>query len=228
MGALEQKFHEFVLSRSSNEAIDNLPENLFLKKKADYLIYNRGLIFEVKNLVSDRGQILNDKLSELARTDPNCPQFFGTVPIENVIKTHKDSDTFRQWCFDFAGRTVRDVIKTANVQLFDTKESLEIPRSTGVLVLLNDSIPLYDDEFILSIVSKHLNQKSPDGSYKRENVEAVWFINELNSSRKHVSTVVIKGPNLRNHSSLTALEMLITNWSSFNGYGMLCSKTIRK
>lgn len=224
MSTLEQKFHNFVLSRSSNESIDELPEELFPKKKADYLIYNRGLIFEVKNLTSDRGQVVTDKLHEFARTEKGFPQFFGTVPIENVIKAHKDSDKFRKWCFDFAGRTVREIIKTANLQLFDTKESLEIPRSTGVLVLLNDSIPLYDNDFILSIVLKYLNQKPIDGSYKRKNVEAVWFINELNSSKKHVSTVIIKGPALRNDSSLTALDMLVTNWSSFNNYGMVLSK----
>ena len=57
MSTLEQNFHNFVLSRSSNESIDELPEELFPKKKADYLIYNRGLIFEVKNLTSDRGQV---------------------------------------------------------------------------------------------------------------------------------------------------------------------------
>ena len=224
MTTLEEKFHNFILSRSSNESVDDLPNSLFQKKKADYHIYDRSLILEVKNLTSDRGQILSDKLNELSREDPNFPQFFGTVPIETIIDAHENSEKFRQWCFDFAGRTVRDIIKTANTQINHTKEALEIPRSTGVLVLLNDSIPLYDDEFITAIVSKHLNQKASSVGYKREDIEAVLFINELGSSKKHVSTVIIHTPYLRNNNALTALDMLLTSWSSFNGYGVLQRK----
>ncbi len=40
MTTLEEKFHNFILSRSSNESVDDLPNSLFQKKKADYLIKN--------------------------------------------------------------------------------------------------------------------------------------------------------------------------------------------
>ena len=225
MDTLEARFNNFILSRSSNESIDQLPNELFPFKKADYLVYTRSLTLEVKRLESDRGAVLNQKLSELANSDPSFPQFFGTVSIESIIKAHKDSQKFRNWCMDFSGRVIKSNIKNANVQLQHTKDALDIPRSTGVLVILNDSIPLYDDEFIFSIVAKELNKKDENGDFKRKYVEVVWFINELKLSENISSAIVIKGPSLRNENSLTALDMLMTNWSSFNNYAIQVKKT---
>jgi hypothetical protein len=225
MDTLEARFNNFILSRSSNESIDLLPDELFPFKKADYLVYSRSLTLEVKSLESDRGKVLNQKLSEMANSDPSFPKFFGTVSIESIIKAHKDSQKFRNWCMDFAGRVIKSNIKNANVQLQQTKDALDIPRSTGVLVILNDSIPLYDDDFIFSIVSKELNKKEVNSDYKRKCVEIVWFINELKLSESTASALVIKGPSLKNENSLTALDMLMTSWSSFNNYAIQIKET---
>ncbi len=218
METLETKFNDFILSRNSNESIDDLESNLFPKKKADYLVYSRSLVFEVKHLISDRGETINKKFSELAESDPDFPIFFGTIPAEELIQAHKRSDEFRKWSFDYAGRNIRDVLKSANTQIKDTQTALDIPRSTGVLVLLNDSVKLYDCDFVHNTVSRLLNKKRPDGSYEREHVEIVWFINEIDSSKNYTQSVLSVGPTLRNKSALTAFEMLNTQWSAFNGY----------
>ncbi len=216
MNHLEEKFNKFILSRSSNESIDSLPNELFKNKKADYLVFSRSLIFEVKHLESDRSEFINRKCSELALNDPKFPDFYGKVSIDSLIDAHDDSRKFSLHIRDYMGMPIRDLIRSANLQIRDTKIALDKNNSTGVLVLLNDSVPMYTGEFIYQQVSRFLSKKRSDGSFEREHIEVVWFINEFDTSEYISSAYILIGPSLKNENVVAAFEQLKTMWAGFN------------
>lgn len=217
---LDQRFDQFVSSMWHGERIDVLPNSLFPNGKADYLLYERGVIAEAKYLTEDRGRTVSEKLNELADSDPNFPQIFGNVHVEDVIKLHRDSDRFRSWICNYAARTLDALIRKSNGQIGDTKLALGRERSTGVLVLLNEGVQLYDDDFVHQEVSRLLAKKVA-GAYERPNVEAVWYINEYQTGvTKRASSSAFIGPAARNDQLFTLLDMLQIAWSTHNGYAV--------
>lgn len=216
---LDEKFKNFVLSRKSNESIDALPNSHFKGQKADYLLDERTIIAEVKYLTEDRGVTLNDRLNEKANSDPTFPQFFGSVPVEEIINKHKDSDNFRRWVCDYTARTLDQIIRNANHQIRDTKEALGLSNSMGLLVLLNEGVQLYDEDFVYQEVSRILH-KQRNGIFERNFVEAVWFINEYRALEKKVSANFFIGPSVRNDHASVILDMLAVDWAAHNGYAL--------
>ncbi len=217
---LERKFHEFASSLHHGECIDSLPNHLFKEEKADYLLYHRGLILEVKYLTEDRGKTISERLNQLANSDPSFPQFFGTVHIKDVIRSHRDSEKFRQWICNYAARTLDAVIQKANRQIQKTKKALDLERSTGVLVLLNEGVQLYDDDFVLQEVSRLLHKKR-DGSFERPHVEVVWYLNEYATATTRLgSSNAFIGPAARNDQADRFMNMLHVAWCATNGYAM--------
>lgn len=217
---LEKKFKTFVLSRCSNESIDELSESYFKGRKADYLLRERSIIAEVKYLTEDRSVALNQRLNKLANSDTSFPQFFGRVPVEEIISKHRDSDNFRRWVCNYAERTLDQLIRNAHHQIRDTRESLDLRNnSIGLLVLLNEGVRLYDESFVCQEVSRILN-KTKNNEYERTSVEAVWFINEYEASDKKVSGSIIIGPSARNDHIGTILNMINIDWAAYNGYAI--------
>lgn len=217
---LEQKFDSFITSLRHAEKIDGLPNASFSGEKADYLIYERGMILEVKFLTEDRGRTISEKLSELADTDPDFPQFFGTVHVEEIIRRHRNSDAFRNWICNFAARTLDSLIRKADSQIAATQRALSLERSTGILVLLNEGIQLYDDDFIRQEVSRLLNRRRGD-RLERPHVEAVWFINEyLTAQTNQGSSFAFIGPSARNDNLENFFNMLHVSWCARNGYAI--------
>lgn len=218
---LEDKFRKFILESEHGKCLDN-DEDTFKGKRADYLVLDDYFIFEVKTLLEDRALIINEKLNDLADSDPNFPQFFGTVHIEEIIKKHKTPDSFRQWIVNYAARNIDSLIRKSNKQIAETQKSLGLENSVGVLVLLNQGIQLYDNDFIYQEVSRILHKRK-NNRYERQYVEIVWLINETNSKNKDVTSLFIIGPSNRNPEVDSFLKMFQMSWASFNNYVILMS-----
>lgn len=217
---LDRKFEQFISSLWHGEKIDEMPNCTFLHGKADYLLHERGVIVEVKHLTEDRGRTIAEKLKQLADADPDFPQFFGNVHVEEIINNHRDSDNFRRWICNYAARTLDSLIRNADSQIEDTRKALALERSTGVLVLLNDGIQLYDDDFVYQEVSRILHKRSGD-LFERPNVEAVWYVNEYKTEKtKRGSSSAFIGPAARNDHIGRMLNMLHVAWCTHNGYAM--------
>ncbi|EGC0777329.1 hypothetical protein H8398_004519, partial [Salmonella enterica subsp. enterica serovar Anatum] len=126
---------------------------------------------------NDRTDLINEKLNELAKTDEWLKRsWFGRVHIEELIRKHPESDAFRKKIMDYAYRNIKDLVATANRQIRATKESLNIPRAVGGLVILNESIMPYESENVIT----ELNFLVENPHY--EHVDFVLYISELRRS----------------------------------------------
>lgn len=217
---LEEKFKAFVLSKKGSECIDDLPSGTMMHRRADYLLYDRGIIAEVKYLIDDRGKLINDRLNELANSDPNFPQFFGTVHVEEVIRRHPEGKKFRNWLCNYAARNLDALLRSANHQINETRISLKLERSVGLLILLNEKVQLYDEDFVYQEASRLLHKKNSKGEYERSHIDAVWFINEIDAKKRNVSSSFFVGPSARNDQINTLLNMLHIRWAAHNNYAI--------
>lgn len=216
---LKARFRRFALSMSDAECIDSIDHTSFTAQKADYFFFRRSIVAEVKVLTEDRGKTINEKLNELANSDPTFPQFFGEVHVEEIIQAHRNSDSFRRWICDYAARRLSELVRSADHQIHDTKRALQLPSSAGVLILLNEGIQLYDDDFVYQEVSRLLNRKR-GGAYERNNIHAVWYINEYRAEERRVSSSAFIGPSAINNHLSDLLNMLHLHWASENGYAI--------
>jgi hypothetical protein len=218
--SLETRFKAFVQSIAHCECIDDLVPPEWQHRRADYFFYDRGIIGEVKYLTEDRGETVSQKLNDLANSDPSFPQFFGTVHVEEVMRNHPDGVKFRNWLCNYAARNLEALLRSAHHQIQDTRTYFKLNRSIGVLIILNEGIELYDDDFVYQEVSRILHKKDKEGNLERDQIDAVWFINEYNSANLRVSSSVFIGPAAKNDQTGVILKMLQIRWASYNGYAI--------
>ncbi|EBI0547786.1 hypothetical protein FKO71_23605, partial [Salmonella enterica] len=182
MASIDERFLDFIRSRKNNIVLDDIKDDVKKNdgtnsKMADYLLFNRDVILEQKLLTNDRTDLINEKLNELAKTDEWLKRsWFGRVHIEELIRKHPESDAFRKKIMDYAYRNIKDLVATANRQIRATKESLNIPRAVGGLVILNESIMPYESENVIT----ELNFLVENPHY--EHVDFVLYISELRRS----------------------------------------------
>ena len=74
---------------------------------------------------------------------------------------------------NYAYRNIKDLVATANRQIRSTKQSLDIPKAVGGLVILNESIMLYESENMMT----ELNFLVESPHY--EHVDFVLYISEI-------------------------------------------------
>lgn len=135
---LEEKFKHFISTSLGSICLDDMKES-FEKgdgrqyQMADFLLKKDKIILEMKTLFSDRSQIVNEKLNDLTKTDLWLKNnWYGEVPLEELIEKHPNSVQFRQKKLDFAYRNIKEnILKKANEQLGITKKILSIPKTIG-------------------------------------------------------------------------------------------------
>ena len=186
MDSIDKRFLDFIRSKKNNIVLDDMKDD-FKKddgsssKMADYLLFNNDVILEQKLLTNDRTDLINEKINELAKTDEWLKRsWFGRVHIEELIQKHPDSDAFRKKIMDYAYRNIKDLVATSNRQIRATKESLNIPRAVGGLVILNESIMPYESEYVMA----ELNFLVENPHY--EHVDFVLYISELRRSTHNI------------------------------------------
>jgi len=53
----------------------------------------------------------------------------------------------------------------------------------GILILLNERVGIYDNEFIFQELDRLLEKKK-NGKLEKNNIQAIWFINEYEENGK--------------------------------------------
>lgn len=219
---LNERFKKF--ADNEYESIDDLNDIKFSGRKADYFAFDRSWILEVKFLETDRQILLNDFINDLADKDPDFPQFFGTVHVEELIKRHKNPDLIRNILCDRASRNLKDILRIADKQLAATKKVIDNDDCVGVVVILNERNDFHDQEFIYQEVSRLLHKKNPAGEFERKNIHAVWYIHEYqqNKSKHTISNFLIR-PTDEYESIRSLANFLHLDWISYNGYAFIQS-----
>lgn len=220
-GSLEHRVVQFLSALPGAENIDHLPLTIDQSKakKADFFIDNRRVICELKSLQSDvKGKI--DALMEPLTGGPQAPAFYGEWEIEKILRIAPDGEKIRRKIFENATSSVLRLFRKANEQIATTRSGFDLPHASGVLVLINDLVPLLSPEILMQRIAELIAKIEIDGRSTFEEIEAVWVLSEtheydIGEGRKAVlSMVIVRNENSKGSSTLGQLQKA---WAAANG-----------
>lgn len=230
--SLNDRFKAFLARLPHAEAIDNLelPKEFDESKRADFLVYDRKAIIELKSLESDPEHKIHTEIKNHQDRD-EYPLFYGELEISKILKHLSDGEEIQKKLFYKISRSIEQSFREADKQIRATKEILNCPDSTGLLVLLNEGISVLSPEIISYRVSELLTKTEDDGSPHYRNITCVWFILEnfsLKTKKGHrlLPSIVIDGPDAVGKPGLTGiLDDLQSKWAAFNRVPYVTRKT---
>lgn len=223
-GDAEHRFIAFAKTLLGAEYIDQMDLSLEQTKarKADFLFDNRRIICELKSLKTDTGGKVEEILSP-HRARPEWPIFFGSVEVQKILKYLPDRDRINRQLFDAVTTAIKDLTRSANSQIRQTKDTFELPSAGGMLVILNEFIDILSPDVIAHKIDELFRKKTPDGESWFPHINAVWIINESHYQEvapdlEAIPALIMTNnlvPDLVNVASF--IDSLQPKWAHFNG-----------
>lgn len=155
--SLEHRFTDFLKGLPDSEWLD-APEFCFPPgtRKADFLLNQRKVIAEVKTIKNNPQPKVDRRLGQ--HLEDTGIVVFGTVLSTQLFKDQSESDTFHNKIIRGITRNTEEMCRSANDQIEQTSQQLGID-STGLLIVLNESIILLDPGLVAYRICEYLNQK---------------------------------------------------------------------
>lgn len=222
--SLDTRFKKFISQLPSAEVIDNLvfPSEFDKSKRSDFLIDNRKLVIELKSLESDPEYKVHEEL-KTHKGRSEYPKFYGKTEVSKILKHLLDGELIQKALFNKISRSIEQSFREAEKQIGATKEALGCSDAYGVLVLLNQDIPILSPELIVQRVSQLLTKTDKDGHLHYNNVTSLWFLVEnvslkTKKAMPYFPSIVIDGPSAVGQPVLASiLDDLQRKWATFCG-----------
>ncbi|HHQ6624487.1 TPA: hypothetical protein ACSTL5_000940 [Serratia fonticola] len=220
MTNLESIFKKFMeqdrTARNLDDYVDEfLNPNGGQYQRADYLLDNSRFIIELKSIDTDPTPNIENKLNKILETDEWLQRnFWGRVHMEELISKHPNAYKFRRELMDVAYRNIKQLIRSAEKQIASTKLRLNLEKSIGGLIILNDNIKMLEADTTADAIEHSMI----NSNYK--NVEFVIYIYE--ALEKETNTVNVIGIVDGDSPRVEFIKWYISNvfsfnWASFTG-----------
>jgi len=221
--SLEDRFKSFMKSVEFAESIDDLlvGKQYEGKRRADYLLFNRKVIVELKKLAEDTSSKVEQEIDK-HRDRKDFPLIYGQTDLQKILKHLPDGENINRRIHRNLTRSVEKKIRSADEQFVDTKDIFNLDNSIGLLVVLNQDIEVFSPEVVLSRLGQHLCSSSPS-SPRVENVDFVWFLSESHigvvpNIPNAFPSILLTSQNSEHDKCFTPLfERLQHEWARFNG-----------
>lgn len=164
---LEQRFLDFLETLPNSEPLDRLGvlPAAYSGDRADFALFGRKLIVEVKSLQDDPSARVNEIVREY-QGRPGYPIFYGALPARKVLAGMPEqmrSEIQERVAFRITKAMARSFGK-ANRQIRETKLALGAPDAGGLLVILNDDVPIISPNFVVYRTERLVKKKKTDCS----------------------------------------------------------------
>lgn len=189
-------------------------------KRADYLLFQRSMIAEVKQLETDPAYKV-EAIIERYRSHPSYPLFFGQRTLQAVL-AHLPPETrqeIRQGVYDSISRSIMEGCEDANRQIRETRAYLGLPQASGVLFILNDRIPIFSPNVIAARIGQQMHKRTTDGADRFPEIAFVcaisWahFIRGTDGTAAH-PILTVEGPAAKSHPVAgQQLDYVLHAWS---------------
>jgi hypothetical protein len=213
----------FVRSVPGAEMIDDLPmtREQQAAKKADVFFEGRTIIAEVKLLATDTAPKVEAILAPYRDTE-HWPVFYGQWPISKILAHLPDREKLHRKIYDEVTTSVANLVRDANRQIRQTKESFALPDARGVLIVLNDTIDILSPEVIAHKVAESLNKRTSTRAIRFPEIGDSWLLCETHSTPvtpalKGLLSVVLDHPLVKDDGTLERfVDSLQQRWAAYN------------
>lgn len=188
-------------------------------KRADYLLCDRALVAELKELQNDQLEKMQAFAQEIM--DERGLVLFGTLPFHQIVDKQPDKDQLMHRAIRKGGKRTQKVFEEANRQIKVSKETLGIPDAGGILVLANVGDSAWDPNVAVWFLHLLLNQRKEDGSPTCSSIDGIWYFSEHDQHEittaegipARVNAVLGRDFTERGQRVLRLLDELQNDWS---------------
>lgn len=158
---VEYHFTSFVRWFGGEIVADLLPRNQPLPLNADYLLFEREIVAELKCLETDyfRAARVSERFTELANEWARA----GLLRPEQIATGRFSTNSLPERCALEAmavfAKPVREAVTHANLQLKATKAHFQIPNAKGLLILANDGNFSLTPQFTMHVLGRLLRER---------------------------------------------------------------------
>ncbi|MEP6849472.1 MAG: hypothetical protein ABI999_11495 [Acidobacteriota bacterium] len=221
------RFQAFLGQIESAERIDNLELTQTQKdsQKADYFFRDREIICEFKVFESDSRHKIEDVIRPHTLRD-DWPIVVGAPrPLERILERLPDGEEIKRQIFLKVSDSVERNIRKANGQIRDTKTSFDLPNSTGLLVLVNETVHSLTPKTIVSRIGLALTKRTVDKKPQFDQISAILLIQpahvlEGSGNKPIIGLFAIENALSRNQKLNDFVNCLMERWGVFEGITM--------
>jgi hypothetical protein len=222
MAGYSDRFREFLHVLPGAESLDNpnvLARSVAIKR-ADYLLFQRSMIAEVKQLETDPAFKI-EAILERYKSNPSYPLFFGQRTLTAVLAHMPPElqEEIRGAVFESITRSIAHGCEEANRQIRETRAFFKLARASGVLFLLNDGISVLSPDILAARVEQQMHKRAADGADRFPEIAftciASWahFVRGNDGTPAH-PLVIVEGSDSKSHTVASEqLDYIIYTWS---------------
>lgn len=203
----------------------SLDEEGDVEERPDFACLKGLVAIEIKSLETDPAERLVNALTPEMESE-EWPAFFGTWPIQSILKNLPNGEEVQAKLLDRLGRTVVRVVKRASDQLAQHAARTQRRNLVRLLFLLNEDHQEYDPSTITYVVQRELARRSEDGSYRNGGIDAVVYLSDRHGatagSAIYLPALVIFGPTLEDQPwKIEVINLILARWAAWNGVPIL-------
>ena len=225
-----------LLQRLDAEALDTPPfEALFRERgdRADYLMFDRSLVVELKDLQDDPEYKIQRVFDKFTRR-PGFPiVVFGTASLTQVTqKLPPDvAGEINSAVANAVSEVLEDLVEKANRQIRNTKQVLGLPEAGGLLFISNAALSVLSPALVVYRLERVIKKHTKEGTPRFPEIHAVCYVSEahvtpdLPDGQVGFAICTFEGP-LAPCSARVAddLAYILKRWSAAHGVPLLTQK----
>lgn len=222
MDNYSDRFREFLGMLPGAESLDDpaVIATTAPVKRADYLLFQRSMIAEVKQLETDPAYKV-EAVVERYRSHPSFPLFFGERTLTDVLAhmPHEIQEEIRRGVYDSISRSITQGCKDANRQIRETRAHFNLAQAGGVLFVLNDRISILSPDVLGARIQQQMHKRTADGTARFPEIALVCALSWAHFIRGDDGTpahpiLTVEGPAAKSCPVTSEqLDYIIQAWS---------------
>ena len=128
----------------------------------------------MKTLKTDPQQKVDNEV-EKHRDKDEFPVFYGEVELDKILAHLPDGEGINATILGKITRSIEQAFRSADKQISATKDTYNLNKAVGLLVILNESIDIFNPEVILWKINQMFTKKTTDNHTRYNNITCVWI-----------------------------------------------------
>ncbi len=161
------------------------------------MLKQREAIVEVKTLKIDPAYKVEERLA-VHKNRPDFPLYYWRAELSEILTHLPDGEAIKKDIFRALTNSVQKAFRSANDQIRETKRILNLPKSCGVLVILNENVEVLRPDYVTARANVMILEEK-NGSLRFPEIAYVWIFSETHSLQvgtvpQGVPIILLEGP----------------------------------
>lgn len=165
---LVESVHSALATRLGGEFIDELKIQADRRdsKRADFLLLDRTVIVEIKEVIDDRIEKIR-RVLDFERRIWDWPLHSPGEWLQSILERHPRGAEINVRLRDINLKMTEKLVKDANRQIRDTRATFGLPDSIGILLVVNEHVDVLDPRVLCMQLHHLLYKRQPSGGRLR-------------------------------------------------------------